>query len=299
MSMDTGREKIKSILSCLDEEDYEQALKELENLPVSITRISLFISGVVLLLRKDWNKATKRIADLTNKIDPNASDEEYFLLCFLQSLRNIIHAKKGSQGNSLELKEERLLSTALKDINLDDVKLILRILKGISAVEETKEKELSKILELLNSPEIGLIELPIKEIISVEIFEKYYNEEQQALFLVGLLSSEIAKKLIYSLFNDAVSEIYKSITVEEQKILLERIHLLIKRIEPRLDNTEHSVPLFYKMLKRECNEWTFSWFVSQGHIEEGFVWLESTDDGKGMDFLRVIESDPNPPNKKE
>jgi hypothetical protein len=292
--MDTNREKIKSILTCLDEEDYEQALRELDYLPAIITSISLFISGIVFLSRKQWNKAAKIFEDLSNKLDPNASDEEYVLFCFIQSLRNIIHWKKGTESGVYELNEKRMQSLSLKNINMEDIKSTFLILKGIRAIKEMNNNEFSTIIEMLNSPNLGLIEQPIVNVKSTELFSKYYSEEHQIFFLLSLLSSELIKRIVYLLYINAAYDVFKSANTEEQKRILQRIYDLIKRIEPRIDNSEHSIPIFYKMLKRTYNEWTFSWFISQRKIEEGFAWLESNDNGKGMDFLRVIEQDPNP-----
>ncbi|MFZ1979253.1 MAG: hypothetical protein WAV76_14955, partial [Bacteroidota bacterium] len=259
------------------DEDYEKALRELNNLHAA-DRISLFINGILFLLKNQWNKALKNIHELSSLINPNTSDEEYVLSCFLYSLENTIHTGKGLRENFLELQEEKLQSLTQNGINSDDLNSIMYILRGISEFKKNTEKDFTKNIELLNSSDIGLIELQTTEIKLVEIFKKYYNEERQTLLIVGLLSSDIVKKLIYSLFINTISEIYKPASIDEKKSLLERVNSLIKRIEPRIDNSEHSIPIFFKMLKKAYNDWLFSWFISQSLIQEGFNWLESRDD---------------------
>ncbi len=291
--MDTNREKIKSILTCLDEEDYEKAFGELHNLPAIITNLSLFIGGIVFLSRKQWNKAARKFEELSKKLDPNVSDEEYVLFYFIQSLRNITHPKKEKESDVFELNEKRLRSLSQKNINIDDVKSTFLILKGIRVLKEMNN------IEMLNSQNLVLIEQSIVNIKSTELFTKYYREDHQILFLLSLLSSDIIKRIVYLIYINAVYDVFHSANVEEQERTLRRINDLIKRIEPRINNSEHSIPIFYKMLKRAYNEWTFSWFASQNKFQEGFDWLESMVDGKGMDFLRVIEPDPNPPKKND
>lgn len=285
--MNPNREKIKSVLVCLDEGNYDQALQETDRLPILVDiRIKLFVEALAFLFRKQWKKANKSLVQMSERLEPNLNHEQFILSGFVQVLREVIGQKESKDQPSLSILQEKIHDLKKKLPYVDGFESFGLILREISTLSTESAKGFAEAADVLTGPTLGLIEQPGRNEKASEMFEKHYDEEAVEPFLLSLASSEIISRLVYTLYLNTVRTIYNSCKSDEKKTHVEKLRQIITRIEPRTDNKEHSNPTLYTLLKKEFNLLAFEWFLTEKNIGEGFNWLESIDPGKGMDFLR-------------
>jgi len=285
--MEPTREKIKSILTCLDEGDYPRASSEFQRefgkAEYKIDqRIKYFLGGVINLVNQNSDASQKYFRQFVDLIPEKENDGiAQVIREFGTILFNFCTKGKIDLVRLTPIPDDIISFHNVEQIKItrDIILGIIDFEKGISDHPETAVDKLKDLYEIEIQPE---------EVTALNIFEKLYTEDQIALFIFEFMAWFGFRLLTYQRYLNNVETIFKLSSKEKKDEIVSFLRNQNFRIEPRSENKGANT-LLYTELKKTLNQIYFLWFVDNNDLENGYKYIESLERGGGMDFLRVEE----------
>jgi tetratricopeptide (TPR) repeat protein len=296
--VESSREHIRSILQCLDEGDYDRAanaVKLITEIP-SGDELSLFLEGLVLLARNQRQEAAKQFSALllllNHKTEKSGVVETYaavltLALCSMASGSSMDIAKARElllQSPEREMFDQLLSHPVIAyDPEYYELQVTLQIAFGVLRAIDQGSISLKGLVETNFARQV---ELTHGGQSAVATFDSLAGNEDGVSILVRLGNCAMIRTLSYERYLDAFGVLCSSADGDNRQKVIRHLRRMVRDVEPRRGNLRANIAL-YKALKPRLNELTFRHYVQSGKIQEGFAWLESEREGKGMDFLRT------------
>jgi hypothetical protein len=296
--MESSRECIKSVLQCLDEGAYDRGITELKSISAvpSTIELRLFLEGLVLLVANERHRAAEQFDALLLHLDQRKERSSY-VEQYAVLLTLALYSMSAGTSTQVHKALERFLRSAERqmveqlvsnpttayDPENYELQITLQIVFGVWRA--TSQDSVSP-TELLKMNLIRQVELVHGGQSAVETFEDLSGQEEGVNVLVRLGNCTVVRKLSYEYLLDAYGALSSRSDNDNRQEAIDHLGQIVHHVEPRVGNTHENVML-YKILKPKLNELALRHFIQLGKIKDGFEWLESELEGKGMDFLRT------------
>jgi len=294
--IDTNREKLKSVLECLDAGEVGKAILEFQKFKLTLDgSMRLFLEGLINLLDGSRKAAADNFTEFIDGISEAGQLQNTLkeigcglLLTSRSGNKKVFDGVAEALGN---VRSELLPSAPKSDSklaeNFEQVRITRDLLFGIAAADvDLSDKRIDDALSSLES--LVLLESPPSEKTSAAIFEEHYGGGNSFDFLYHLMGWMRPRQLTYERFFDVWERAIEQLPTKDKENHLKWLSDLVWRIEPRRENP-HANHMLYRISKVRLNELMFLFLYESGKVEQAHEWLEGTTVRRGLDFLRLSE----------